>query len=466
MIKNCLVPNKNNSYKAYLLRKTAIVIYSIVLLLVNSFGGVLGIEQVQASTITPENIIALTNAERTNLGLPTLSYNAQLSSAALAKANDMFEKQYWDHFGPNGETPWQFIRGAGYTYVYAGENLAKGFKTSEGVVEAWMASPTHRANIVSSNYRDIGVAVVEGTLQGKQTVLVVQMFGTLPGQVESASVTNSETPAVTHQSETITSTKPVKTSGEEQIKSISIAIPVNGETYRDPALKVSGNVENVEGEYGVEVVENGEVVANTTSTSSEWSASRSSDWSDGSHTITAGIKGTSVNSSPVSFNIDSTPPQIDVDSLKVQELDDSYVLSFTVSEAPQLAEVVSGSKIIPANITDGGRVEVKLAKSDVADSVIIRLSDKYQNDSELNISDYFNHGENNGKSLAPIVSLSVGNLISIGIVAVVFVLLCIEIYEYIKKGMLKDAVGDILTIGIWWTILAVAIFSGFSGNIN
>ncbi len=466
MIKNCLVPNKNNSYKAYLLRKTAIVIYSIVLLLVNSFGGILGIEQVQASTITPENIIALTNAERTNLGLPTLSYNAQLSSAALAKANDMFEKQYWDHFGPNGETPWQFIRGAGYTYVYAGENLAKGFKTSEGVVEAWMASPTHRANIVSSNYRDIGVAVVEGTLQGKQTVLVVQMFGTLPGQVESASVTNSETPAVTHQSETITSTKPVKTSNEEQIKSISIAIPVNGETYRDPALKVSGNVENVEGEYGVEVVENGEVVANTTSTSSEWSASRSSDWSDGSHTITAGIKGTSVNSSPVSFNIDSTPPQIDVDSLKVQELDDSYVLSFTVSEAPQLAEVVSGSKIIPANITDGGRVEVKLAKSDVADSVIIRLSDKYQNDSELNISDYFNHGENNGKSLAPIVSLSVGNLISIGIVAVVFVLLCIEIYEYIKKGMLKDAVGDILTIGIWWTILAVAIFSGFSGNIN
>ena len=466
MIKNCLVPNKNNSYKAYLLRKTAIVIYSIVLLLVNSFGGILGIEQVQASTITPENIIALTNAERTNLGLPTLSYNAQLSSAALAKANDMFEKQYWDHFGPNGETPWQFIRGAGYTYVYAGENLAKGFKTSEGVVEAWMASPTHRANIVSSNYRDIGVAVVEGTLQGKQTVLVVQMFGTLPGQVESASVTNSETPAVTHQSETITSTKPVKTSNEEQIKSISIAIPVNGETYRDPALKVSGNVENVEGEYGVEVVENGEVVANTTSTSSEWSASRSSDWSDGSHTITAGIKGTSVNSSPVSFNIDSTPPQIDVDSLKVQEVDDSYVLSFTVSEAPQLAEVVSGSKIIPANITDGGRVEVKLAKSDVADSVIIRLSDKYQNDSELNISDYFNHGENNGKSLAPIVSLSVGNLISIGIVAVVFVLLCIEIYEYIKKGMLKDAVGDILTIGIWWTILAVAIFSGFSGNIN
>ncbi|HOV29828.1 MAG TPA: CAP domain-containing protein [Candidatus Dojkabacteria bacterium] len=471
MIKNCLVPNKNNSYKAYLLRKTAVVIYSIILLLVNTFGGVFGIEQAQASTITPENIVALTNAERANLGLSTLSYNAQLSSAALAKANDMFEKQYWDHFGPNGETPWQFIRGAGYSYVYAGENLAKGFKTSESVVEAWMASPTHRANIVNSNYRDIGVAVVEGILLGKQTVLVVQMFGTLPGQVESATITNSQTPAVT-KTETVTNTSVVtqeietKNNIEQQIKSISISIPVNGETYSDPKLKVAGNVENVQGEYGVEVVENGEVVADTTSTTSYWNASKASDWSDGSHTITAGIKGTNVISSPVSFNIDSVAPQIDVDSLKVREEGDSYVLSFTISETPQSVEVVSGSKIIPADDIDGGRVEVKLARDDIADSVIIRLSDKYQNDSELNISDYFSNENSQKKTLTPIVSLTVGNLISIGIVGLVFVLLCIEIFEYIKKGMLKDAVGDILTVGIWWTILAVAIFSGFSGNLN
>jgi len=107
-----------------------------------------------------------------------------------------------------------------------------------------------------------------------------------------------------------------------------------------------------------------------------------------------------------------------------------------------------------------------LARDDIADSVIIRLSDKYQNDSELNISDYFSNENSQKKTLTPIVSLTVGNLISIGIVGLVFVLLCIEIFEYIKKGMLKDAVGDILTVGIWWTILAVAIFSGFSGNIN
>lgn len=179
MIKNYFIPTEHNNNKPYLLRKIAIVGYSILLILVNTMGGFLGIEEAYASTITPGNIISLTNKERTAGGLGTLTNNSKLASAALAKANDMLAKQYWDHFGPNGETPWQFIRASGYAYVFAGENLAKGFRTSEGVVEAWMASPTHRANIMSGNYRDIGVAVVEGELLGKQTILVVQMFGNL-----------------------------------------------------------------------------------------------------------------------------------------------------------------------------------------------------------------------------------------------------------------------------------------------
>jgi hypothetical protein len=102
----------------------------------------------------------------------------------------MFE-QHWDHFGPNGETPWQFIRAEGYNYVYAGENLAKGFQTAEGVHEAWMASPTHAANIMSGNYKDIGVAVVQGVLLGKQTTLVVQMFGNLTTNVAGTATSGS-----------------------------------------------------------------------------------------------------------------------------------------------------------------------------------------------------------------------------------------------------------------------------------
>jgi len=196
--KSFFVPTKENRQKPYLLSKVAIIFYTFVLVFVNSFGGLIGLSEVEASSITPENIIALTNQERLGYGLNTLSTNAQLSAAALAKANDMFEKQYWDHFGPNGESPWQFIRAAGYNYVYAGENLAKGFRTAEGVHEAWMASPTHKANIVSGNYKDIGVAVVEGELLGKQTTLVVQLFAAPINAISSLEKINSQSskPAV------------------------------------------------------------------------------------------------------------------------------------------------------------------------------------------------------------------------------------------------------------------------------
>ena len=84
--------------------------------------------------------------------MSALHTNVNLVSAAYAKAHHMLENQYWDHYAQDGTTPWSFIKQTDYKYVYAGENLAKGFKTSEGVHQAWMASPTHRANILSGKY--------------------------------------------------------------------------------------------------------------------------------------------------------------------------------------------------------------------------------------------------------------------------------------------------------------------------
>jgi hypothetical protein len=74
-------------------------------------------------------------------------------------------------------TPWYWITQTGYEYLYAGENLAKDFITAQSAVDAWMASSTHKSNIISPYYKDMGIAVVEGKLQGKPTVLVVQIFG-------------------------------------------------------------------------------------------------------------------------------------------------------------------------------------------------------------------------------------------------------------------------------------------------
>jgi uncharacterized protein YkwD len=134
-------------------------------------------QSVLALAITPQNIVDLTNAERLKNGQTILTVDARLAQSAQAKARNMIENNYFDHFGPNGETPWQYILGADYDYRFAGENLAMNFNQAEDVVQAWMNSPTHKDNIIDENFDQIGVVVVDGVIEGDQTTLVVQMFG-------------------------------------------------------------------------------------------------------------------------------------------------------------------------------------------------------------------------------------------------------------------------------------------------
>lgn len=131
-----------------------------------------------ATDIRVSELLDDTNTERSKVGLQQLKYNDVLSKAALKKANNMFSENYWAHISPSGKTPWDFILGENYKYTYAGENLAKDFQKSKSVVSAWMASPTHKENILNSHYSEVGFAIVNGKLQGKETTLVVQMFGT------------------------------------------------------------------------------------------------------------------------------------------------------------------------------------------------------------------------------------------------------------------------------------------------
>jgi uncharacterized protein YkwD len=130
-----------------------------------------------ASSINASQVIELTNAERAKAGLSGLSHNSLLTQAALAKASNMFQLDYWAHVAPDGTTPWVFIRNAGYNYAVAGENLARDFGDTPSMMQGWMNSPTHKENIINSKYSEIGVAVVNGKLQGVETTLVVQMFG-------------------------------------------------------------------------------------------------------------------------------------------------------------------------------------------------------------------------------------------------------------------------------------------------
>jgi len=148
------------------------LIFSLNLLKL-SLPGILGF----ASDITVDEVLNLTNQRRQGSGAGALRLDPTLSAAAQQKANHMFANNYWAHVAPDGTDPWHFIVGVGYDYLYAGENLAKDFSHSSGVVDAWMNSPTHRENLLNSRYEDIGLAVVNGTLNGVETTLVVQMFG-------------------------------------------------------------------------------------------------------------------------------------------------------------------------------------------------------------------------------------------------------------------------------------------------
>lgn len=181
LIRLLFIPREKHNYRPHSLKPTVIFGYAlffitlqlILRLIPLSFPGVLGF----ASNITTEELINYTNKERLNGGLPALQRNPLLDEAAHKKAEDMFSKDYWAHVSPDGIEPWCFITQAGYSYVYAGENLAKDFQNSKSVVNAWMASPSHRANLLNSRYEEIGTATVNGVLQGYETTLIVQMFG-------------------------------------------------------------------------------------------------------------------------------------------------------------------------------------------------------------------------------------------------------------------------------------------------
>lgn len=123
--------------------------------------------------LSGQGILDLVNADRVSHGLSELSLDETLTKAATAKAKDMVMKNYFAHIGPDGINPWHWFKILGYNYAYAGENLAEGYEDANDLEKSWMNSPTHRANILSPFYSEVGVAVIERD----GTSLVVQFFG-------------------------------------------------------------------------------------------------------------------------------------------------------------------------------------------------------------------------------------------------------------------------------------------------
>lgn len=133
--------------------------------------------------LTPQGIISFTNAARSENGMPPLIPNSELDKVAELRLRDMFAKQYFAHYSPEGRGAADEANVVGYEYLAIGENLALGnFEGDSGVVDAWLNSPGHRANILNNGYTEIGVAAEKGIFEGKNVWLAVQIFG-LPRSV-------------------------------------------------------------------------------------------------------------------------------------------------------------------------------------------------------------------------------------------------------------------------------------------
>ena len=125
-------------------------------------GQIINIPTLNASVDAYEReVVRLVNVERAKAGLPVLEYDWQLSRVARYKSEDMQKNNYFSHTSPTYGSPFNMMKSFGISYKTAGENIARGYSTPAAVVEGWMNSPGHRANILNSSFTHMGVGYVK-----------------------------------------------------------------------------------------------------------------------------------------------------------------------------------------------------------------------------------------------------------------------------------------------------------------
>lgn len=134
-----------------------------------------------ATSMQDQLLLADTNAQRSTQQLPVLAINPRLDAAADAKARDMAQRNYWSHNTPDGQEPWVFVTGQKYNYQKLGENLAAGFSDEQSAVKGWMASQSHRDNLLDPTFKEVGFGVAQvsnySAAGGGPMTVVVAFYG-------------------------------------------------------------------------------------------------------------------------------------------------------------------------------------------------------------------------------------------------------------------------------------------------
>lgn len=182
-------------------------------------------------------LIDLTNDNRLANNLTALIHNPLLDQAAQLKAEDMVRNGYFAHYSPTGVTPWHWFAQVGYYFIYAGENLAVNFTESKDVEDAWMKSPLHRANILDTRFKEIGLATSNGIYEGNSTTFVVQLFGAPSFADESKGKASSTSEVVTSDVSTKSSSNTKRVLASAPPLVAKKQADVKGESYTPPETK-------------------------------------------------------------------------------------------------------------------------------------------------------------------------------------------------------------------------------------
>ncbi len=146
-------------------------------------------ESLAEISLNQDNLLTLLNAERTELGLAALEKNDKLTQAATAKALHMLENGYFAHTSPQGAEAWDFLKLVGFKYSFAGENLAINYTNASELNHDLLQSKSHRENLLSPHFTEVGIAVMPGTYNGQPAVVTVELFAS-PAESLAARINN------------------------------------------------------------------------------------------------------------------------------------------------------------------------------------------------------------------------------------------------------------------------------------
>ena len=415
--KSKLIRVKKSKIRHSLLPHFRLLTLSIYFIFIVSFNlllaPILGIgSKVEASSIDPSRLVYLANQDRTSAGLAALTVDQRLINAATNKAIDMLKKQYWSHYGPNGETPWQFIIGSGYSYTYAGENLAKDFTDTDTVNTAWMNSATHRANIMNVNYQNIGIAAVSGKqiCNGtypnfsdnnlstcNDTVIIVQMFGTLTGSPPISPPAPTQTPVtktVNILPRSISNPIPVITPILAAPSVPVIQSPQNNAILNQSKIEIKGTTDE---NTSISIYDGSTKVGTVLSSGSAFDV-KDVVVGEGEHQLKANAKksGDSLSpesalSLPTKITIDTIKPQFDTSKIKLQLNDQSnneYIIegSFTPDTVKVKAQAGTANVVLEKkeNNVFGGTIKVPPTSVGIVLSAFDAAGNEY--DEQIGIS--------------------------------------------------------------------------------